>query len=702
MRLPRSLRRMNDPLILLVAVGIGLTAPLSARAGQGLSSDDNSLEEIVVTARKIEENIYQVPLSVQVLPGELLDSAGLSRLFDLQHNVPGLVLNTVGMFGAGFALRGVSDQGGMHLNGVYLGSSQLAIARLFDLERIEVLKGPQGTLYGRNANGGSINFLTRAPENAFGGGLEVAYGSFDTTRVQGHVNLPLGSAAVRLAIIGSDGDGFIRNSVDDRRFGEADYWGVRGSLAVRQDERWRIDLTVQRIHDNGASTELWLPNPSYLPDPDDIRLTTVTLADPYLRTRNDFASLTVEYDLGFADVRSISGYARNETNDLDDCQGLPRLFSCIRGGMPLTHEQWSQEFQLASTTGEGIDWLMGLYGYSDDSYEHFFQQLPLINPLPLVNTYSLRDETAWAAFGHASLRLGDGWGVSGGLRYSYEKDGVRGVGDGVFDDPQPVVASDDWAQPSWRLDLDYSPREGVLYYAGLSTGFRSGGITTRRQPDGELDRYDPEDLLAFEAGMKSHWPELGLALDVAAFRYDFDNLQALNRYFVDDVLFTKIDNAARAEVYGIDAAATLRATDRLSVSMAFVWLPKREYVEYLGHDAGTDLSGAELPRAPEWSGLATLTYTRSLAEFGELSGRVEFSYRSGFVFTYDEMPDPGQRSQGPYGLLNLYLGFEPAQGDWYAFATGRNLSDEDYYHQVYIQAAPGYPDTYEVGLGFRF
>jgi iron complex outermembrane receptor protein len=685
----------------LAAVSLSLTTPVHASAAPAAKAESVPLEEVIVTARKVSENVQDIPLSIQVLTGNQLDELDLSRLFDLQHQVPGLVLNTVGLFGAGFSLRGVIDQGGMHLNGVYLGTSQLALARLFDLDRIEVLKGPQGTLYGRNANGGSINIITRAPEDATGGEMEAAVGSFDTTRLQGHLNVPVGAAAMRLAFIGSEGDGFIRNSVDDRRFAEADYWGVRGSLAVAPSERWRIDLTAQRVYDDGASTELWLPNPTYLHDPDDIHLTTVTLADPYLRTENDFASLTAEYDLDVARLRSITGYAQSETHDLDDCQGSPRLLSCIRGGIPLVHEQWSQELQLASTVGERVDWLAGVYWYSGDEYEHFFQRLPLLTPQPLVDTYTLADETAWAVFSHANVRLGGGWGVSGGLRFSYEEDGVNSIGRGLFDDPEPIVASGDWDHPSWRLDLEYTTPEGVLYYAGLSTGFRSGGVTTQRQSNGELDVFDPEDLLAFEAGMKSQWPDLGLTLDAAAFRYEFDNLQVLNRYFVDEILYVRIDNAAEAEVYGIDAASILQVSDRLSVSAAFVWLPKREYGEYIV-DEGRDLSGQDLPRAPEWSVLASLAYRWPLAQRGEFTGRVEYSYRSGYFFTYDELPDPGQLSQGPYGLLNLYLGFEPANAHWYAFASGHNLTDEAYFHQVYIQSAPGYPRSYEVGVGLRF
>jgi iron complex outermembrane receptor protein len=683
----------------LVSVAFSLTAPVRAATTPAGEAKTGTLEEVIVTARKMRENVEDVPLSIQVLTGEQLDELDLSGLFDLQHQVPGLVLNTVGMFGAGFALRGVSDQGGMHLNGVSLGASHLAIARMFDLERIEVLKGPQGTLYGRNANGGSINFITRAPEVEPGGEVEGAFGTFGTARVQGQLNIPVGNAATRLAFIGSEGDGYIRNTADGRRFGEADYWGLRGSLAVAPSERWRIDLTAQRVYDDGASTELWLPNRAFLPDPDDIRLTTVTLADPFLRIQNDFASLVAEYELEFARARSITGYARNETNNRDDCQGMPTLLSCVRGADPLTYRQWSQELQLASA-GEGrIDWLAGAFWYSGAERLHFYQMRFLQNPQRQSDRYATEDEMAWALYGHASMQLGGGWGVSGGLRYSYEEDDVSDIGTGLNDNPELVVASGDWNHPSWRLDLEYVAHEGQLYYAGLSTGFRSGGVTTQRLPDGEFNRYDPEDLLAFEAGMKSQWPQLGLTLDAAAFHYAFDNLQTLNRYWIDDVLYVDIDNAAKADVYGVDAAAVLQVTERLNLSAAVVWLPKREYLEYIVSQGGDDLSGYELPRAPEWSTIASLTYSWPLPNHGELSGRIEYSYRSAFFYTQDNLATD---SQPAYGLLNLYLRFEPERANWYAFASGRNLTDEDYFHQAFIQSAPGYPDTYEVGVGFRF
>lgn len=669
-------------------------------------TEPGALEEVIVTARKVHEAVQDIPLSVQVLTGERLDEIDLSVLFDLQFEVPGLVVNSTGLNGAGFALRGVANQGSTsasvapHLNGVYLGYSQLAIGRMFDLERVEILKGPQGTLYGRNSTGGTLNFITRSPTDEFGGELEGAVGSFDTVRLQGHVNTPLGtSASARIAFIGSEGDGFIRNSIDDRRFAEQDYWGLRGSLRFEPAERWRIDLVAQRTYDDGASAELWLPNPEYLPDPNDIHLTTVTIDDPFLTLESDNVSLTIDYDLGPALLRSITGYANSEVNNLDDCAGVPLNQSCVRGGDPYLDEQWSQEVQLASAGGGRIDWLLGAYYFSGDSDRHFFLFRHDVNSRPLYDTYSTSDDSVWALYGQATWHFGDGWGLTGGLRYSDEATGISSIGTGLFDDQELVVIDDDWNHLSWRLDLEYAAHDNLLLYSGISTGFKSGGVTAERLPEGDFDHFDPEDVLALETGLKGQWPERRLVLDAAAFYYDFDDLQVTSLFPFDNRFFGEIENASGAEVYGIDLAASLQRTERLDFSTGIVWLPKREFVDYTSSRTGEDLSGNQLRMAPEWSGTAAIRYRWPLADRGEFSARVEYNYRSKYYYTKENSES---ESQGAHGLLNLLLRFEPASASWYAFATGRNLTDEDYYHQVLLQSTPGYPLTWEVGLGLRF
>jgi len=662
-----------------------------------------ALEEVIVTARKTEEDVQEIPMSVQVLTAGFLDMTDPTHIFDLQYNVPGLVVNNLGLNGAGFSLRGIADQGGSglsvasHLNGVYLGNSNLSTARMFDLDRIEVLKGPQGTLYGRNATGGLINFITHSPEREFSAGFEAAYGSFRTGRLQGQVNLPFDGSALRLAFVGSEGDGFIRNSVDDRRFAANDFWGLRVAYLFDATDDLRVSVTAQRVRDDGAVGELWLPNPAYLADPADIRLTTVTLENPFLINESDSVIAEIEYDFAYATLHSVSSYARNRILDVDDCAGLPFLSGCMRSALPSRYEQVSQEFRLVSEDSATIDWLVGAYYYDEDSTRHYFQMTPAINPSPTIDRTEWSTEVAYAVFGQATWSFADRWAVTAGTRLSSERHKLSTTGTGTEDSPTPVRAAKSWDNPSWRLDLQYAPSDRILVYSGISTGFKSGGFTI--QPGGVLDGFDPEHLTAIEAGFKSQSRDRRLTLNGAVFYYDFRDLQ-VNTFTIADGRFVfETDNAAKAEIYGIDADGTFRISDRLTLSGGVVWLPKREFTEYRNDQSGDILSGNKLSRSPKWTVSTAVDYDQPLQGIGVLSARIEYNYRSDFYYTIE---NTALFSQSAFGLLNLFLRFEPPSEKWYVFASGRNLGDERYFNQVFIQASPGEPDTYEAGFGYRF
>ena len=693
---------MNRTLIL------GLSVPLVAFAAESpaLAAEAAALQEVVVTARRVKEAIQDIPMGVQALSGEYLDESRTTRLHDLQFSVPGLVVNTLGMFGVGISLRGVGDQriGGMsvapHLNGVYLGDANLAIARMFDLERVELLKGPQGTLYGRNATGGSINFITRAPAASRDAELELTYGSFDTVRAQGHLNLPMGKTAARIAFIASDGDGYIRNSVDDRRFGEEDYWGVRGSLRVAATDDLIIDVMAQSIRDDGAAGDLWLPNVAFLPNPKDIHLTTVTLDNPYLHSAVDNVDVNIEYELGFATLRSISGYARSEVRNVDDCGGgMFPSGTCVRAALPNETEQWSQELQLVFPGTGRISGILGAYYADSDGELGFVFMQPNLVPPVRNNSHSEFDDPAFALFGQAIAQLAGGWSATAGVRLSREEHRMASIGTGVEDNPTPlteVVESDDL---SWRFDVSYAFSEDVMTYASVSTGYKSGGFDSGRDTEGGLDEFAPEELVALEAGSKTQWLDGRMTLNGAVFYYDFTNLQVATAVFQDGTFVFGIDNAAKAELYGIDAETSFQVSERWSFHGGVVWLGKREFIEYVDEEQGDVRSGNELVRSPEWSLTTSVEYEQSLRDLGGLTARIEYSYQSDFYYTAANDP---LAAQDGFGLLNAFVRFDATSGRWYAFASARNLTDEDYFTQVFIQASPGYPDHYEVGVGYRF
>jgi iron complex outermembrane receptor protein len=274
---------------------------------------------------------------------------------------------------------------------------------------------------------------------------------------------------------------------------------------------------------------------------------------------------------------------------------------------------------------------------------------------------------------------------------------LAAIGTGTQDSPALVSVKNDWRNVSWRLDIEYTASDDVLAYAGISTGFKSGGITI--SPSGSLDDFGPEDLTAYETGIKAQWLDHRLALSAAAFYYDFQDLQVDTFTVTATGLLFETDNAARAELYGIDMDGSFRISDRLLVSGGLVWLPKREFVEYRNDRTGDTLSGNQLARAPEWTATTAIRYKHPLQGYGSFSARLEYNYRSDFFYTTDNDP---RFAQGNFGLLNIYLDLERANEKWYIFASGRNLGNVDYFNQVFLQSSPGYPDTYEAGFGYRF
>lgn len=683
--------------LLLLAPVAALGQPTSEMAAAGAL-----LEEVVVTARKIPEDAFGVPMSIQVLPREYFDATDPTDLYEMQFDVPGLVVASTGMNGAGISLRGVTADAGQslavapHLNGVYLGRPIVALSRMFDIERVEVLKGPQGTLYGRNATGGSINVISRAPEDGFSAGVESAVGSFDTLRVEGHVNFGAAeNVAIRLAGIGSEGDGFIRNSIDERTFAEEDYGAFRASLRARPTEALTVDLTAQRLKDDGGSGDLWLPNRAYLPDPGDIRLTTVTLEDPYLRIENDVAGLDVARDFANGTLAFATGYVRSVTRAVDDCSSIPGQ-GCVRSYQPRTYEQRSQEIRFASPPRNGLAWLVGLYYLDADELIDFSLSRRGMAPL---NDYSAdQSERAAALFGQVTFPLTERVGLTAGLRASHEENAFTSSGTGRNDSPTPAGVRNEWDDTSWRLGLDYSPAGHALYYASVSTGFKSGGVAGRLVT-GAFDTYDPEQLTAYEAGAKFRSPEGRWTLQGSAFFYDFEDLQVVTTTSVaasPSILFS-VDNATNARIQGIDVAAALDIGDGLTFSGGLVWTPIREFVDFTSMATGDVLSGNVLSRAPEWTSSVAIAYRRPLRAAGRFSVRASYAYRSEFFFTKENEP---ANSQEAFGLLDLVTQFEPNRR-WYVFASARNLLDEDYFTQAFIQSSPGRPAHYEVGFGLH-
>lgn len=676
----------------------------AAGASPLFAVEEPLLDEIVVTARKYEENLLRVPMSVQVLSGEFLDESDITSLYDLQFAVPGLVVASTGMFGPVLTLRGITNESATgqsvatHMNGVFLGRADQSLARMFDVERVEVLKGPQGTLYGRNSSAGAVNILSRIPEHEFGASFEAATGNYATTRIEGQVNVPVGAYALRVAGTASDSDGIIRNTADDRRFAEDDYRGLRmffsGALTPAVDLR----LMAQRVIDDGAAYDLWLPAKSHMPDPNDPHLTTVTDPNPFLHLQNDLVSADITWSFDGAWLQSVTGYARNVTTARDDCEGSPELPNCVRGLDPWTFEQWSQEFRLASAQGSGIEWIVGANFFNGREFRNYYFELGQPEPVLLSDYTADADENAWGAFGQATWRLGSGFSLTTGLRYSVERYAIEDADDAVNDSP-PASADDQWDDTSWRLGLQYEPDEWTLWYTSLATGFKSGGISTERLSNGDYLGYLPETVLTWELGVKRRSAVASRSVAANVFYNEFEDLQVQTLGIVDGELLFFIDNVPAARVYGMEGVAEAAVGKHWTVAVTVSWIPERHFIEdYVSLD-GSSIEGNVLSRAPEWSAGANVEYRSPPVAGGNLYARLDYSYRSAVFYTKENRP---QASQGAFSLFNTYVRFERPESRWYLFASARNLFDEHYFNQVLLQSSAGWPSTWEVGFGLRY
>jgi iron complex outermembrane receptor protein len=236
-------------------------------------------------------------------------------------------------------------------------------------------------------------------------------------------------------------------------------------------------------------------------------------------------------------------------------------------------------------------------------------------------------------------------------------------------------------------------------YANVSTGFKSGGVTTNLLPSGEFDDYDAEELLAYEGGISATLPGRRSSVRASAFYYDFDGMQVRTIAVLQNQVVVVIDNAAAARIYGLDLSAAFTPFSRVTLSAALVWMPRREFVEFVAASSGVSLSGNTISRAPEWSLSTSIGYRLPLRSRGEWSLSIDYNYRSEFFFTKE---NESLLAQDGFGLLNLGLRFDSAAGRWYAFASARNALDTDYFDQLLIQSAPGRPAHYELGFGSRF
>lgn len=717
MRSTKRLFTLSTAVLPLIAI----SAPATAQTdGSQETSETQGVGEIVVTAQKRSENLQRVPIVITAVDGEQLAAAGVANLQSLGTVAPGLNARTSagGVFqpslrGIGTSSNVVENPVALYIDGVYLPQQQEGGRELPDVEQIAVLKGPQGTLFGRNATGGVIQITTRRPTQDFDfqGKLEIDnYATF-----RGGLFVSGGLADNVATSVSADyaaqGRGYGDNlTTGNDTFRLAHSLSLRGKLLFDAGPDTSI-LLIADYTDRKAYTYSFVPYPGTtftVPLPGPLgKQDTYSPVDPYAAFKGGGVSLTVEHDFDFAKLVSISAYRRGNTNYLfDDVPtGTPIFYVGVKPG-DQPSKSFSQELQLISSGSGPLSYTLGaFYFFNRNSnlpiYRDFFPPFyGPAGPLPTANrhteTYGSEKTESFAPFGQIGIRLLEGTNLTIGARYTYEKRSLTGRAEltryngsqiTVLYDPAPLTIK----KPTWRIAIDHQFTPDVLGYVSFNRGIKSGGFNILNPAN---PAYFPERLDAYEAGIKTELFDRALRLNIGGFYYDYTNLQVTQ--FIG--IAQSVVNGAKARLYGVDVDFEARASQNLTLSGGFELL-HAEFTSYpnavgsIPRATGgamllpVDASGNRIPQSQKFVGTLAIDYDQPLSS-GSLRVNVTANYNGDYKFEPDNF-----LAQGAYTLLNASLTWRSEDERYSVSVWGRNLLDEIILNNATSQAI-GYPVSY--------
>ncbi len=708
----------------------------TAQSQQGdpaAESGNNVLDEVVVTAQRREQNLQDVPISVSAITAASLGEFQITDTVQIQQLVPGLTINK-NLLNATPFLRGVGQAGGSfgvdspvagYIDGFYLASPTASVFSLNNVSRVEVLKGPQGTLFGRNATGGVIQIVTKNPSDAPALDATAGYERFDTTTFNLYGETPItDNLAVNVSGLYRDqGDGWGTNVFTGNDAFYTDERAATAKLMWTPSDKITVKLLgfYDKLHsDVGINFNVY-PGAVASDGSRSLGRYTVNHIDSPIRNQQYLVGLTYEQDLGWGRLVSLTGYQHLDNSFNFNVNGIigsgPPPRAAVNGGIDATTQTRTQELQLLSPADSPVDWIAGVF-YLDDQQSAVqwtcvglavscgSASAPTAGRLQVV-----QDTRSYAAFGQTTFDAFLGTRLTLGLRYTDDNKRLSGSQPGATvpypgapyaSDPNGIPTDLTWTKLTWRAALDRKFTDDVLGYVSYNRGFRSGSFNMFNWSNPPAR---PEVLDAYEIGLKTEWFDHALRLNSALFYYDYQDIQ-LRSAAPPAPLGTFLTlNAAQSEIYGLDVDFVAAPTDRLNLQGGFEVL-HAEYTNFPNGPCSTpatiggavlggtvssvcpDLSGRDLIRAPHFTGTLGMTY-RMPTSAGEFSLSVNNSYNSGFSW------DPDNRlKQKAYNALNATLGWQ-LNDRWRFELWGRNLLDEEV--DASVQGAAGGTDVQSPG-----
>ena len=676
--------------------------------------------DIVVTAQRRQERVQDIPVAISAFGGDQIARSGIASLENIAPRVPSFYFGSFGAARPQLYIRGIGtrsfDPGsessvGVFADDVYLGRSSGSFGAMKDIERVEVLRGPQGTLYGRNTIGGAINVISKAPGDEFTGNTEGGASNLGGYNLFAAVGGPISEDKLmfRVAAWHDNRDGYVLNTTTGNRFQGIDNTGGRIRLTIAPAEPLKIDLTAEFMHDGnksgfgglnqgtfGAPASVFFRGSGTANANSDLRSGALSF-DPFLDRDVQSYIGRIEYDAGGATITSISALRYLDIRDGRDLEGSS--LDILDQSSEEHSKQFTQELRIASDPGGSlsfgglVDWIIGGFYYHDvsnrtDSFHVGINSAVRAAAGTPATDVALSDYKieSYAVFGQATFHLTNALDLTVGGRFSH--DSKRATQAGTTTDALPIIGAGFTTENSAtyesfdpRVVLSYKISPDANVYASFSTGFKSGGFQYVPFSKGQADvLFAPEDIKAYEIGFKTEWLDRKLRVNGAAYYYDYKNLQ-ISRIILpaSGAPVSLISNAASSTIKGFDLEITARPSRSFEVNIAYGYLDAK-YDSYV-FNATTDFSGSRMVRAPEHSLNLGAEWRIPVLGDGELALRADYALTSDFFH------EPGEgnvtfgtgiplTAEAGYGLLDLRATLSKA--NWRVTAYATNLADTKY------------------------
>lgn len=721
--------------ILLTASAAALLCPLSPAIAQAdavrTSGSSNILEEIIVTgARRRTEDVQEVPLAVTALNSAILERNQVTNVTDLGRLAPGLVIvrQLATPAQASIYLRGFGSESNapaidppiaVYVDGIYMPQSSGTLFDLFDVESIEVERGPQGTLLGKNAPTGAISVTSRRPTGEWGGAVEMGYERYDLRQFKLRVDAPIVEDVLALKITGvyKEGGNYIRSLTQGgkRKFGGEETYATKVGLLFTPSDN--IEWLINGAFDWTKNPQGGMRDMGYLGQDGPYQGETASClvfghcspSEPRTsnagwvkdnRSNSQLISSKLDIDFEPLTLTSVTGYRHYSERNNSDVDGQPEPILDSHDN-PLTYEQFSQEIRLSSNANGGLDfggkldWVIGGF-YSHFTYSN--SQTLNIFGTPL-NSDENGKTKSYALFAHLVYNVTDRFNITVGARQSWDKkthDYIT-VGETIryVDDPLS------FRNFSMEAGFQYRITDETQAYFRFAEGYRGGGYQSLPSPGGTQEPYDPETVKTYEIGFKGDFFDRRLRLNASAYLSDYKGLQrtVIGGLEVPPYYTQIIRNAADARVKGFELESTMVPIDGLTITGSLTYLDpkyKNFIASFVPGQPATDNSHFPFPYASKWTVKVGPQYEFELANLGRLTLSSDLTHASRYSITV--VPYPAAQVR-PLTIINARVKFEDMSGKYSLTLYGQNLTNKHYIANYTTQPTPpGAMSIFAIGM----